>query len=262
MKRRMNNIFRRNGKSVVLAMDHGNGMNVLPDLNNPGKIIEKAVAGGIDGILTTYGIATTYYKEIGNIGLILRADGGTTQLAKSDEQSMDIINQVETAISIGADSMLCMGFPGASNEAITLKGLARLINEASKWNLPIGAEMLPRGFEPAKDGRTPENLAFACRVGAELGADYIKTAYSGDVESFKKVIEGCYKPVLVLGGGDPKDERRLFQMVKDSMEAGAAGVIMGRNIWRYPNPDKISEAIVAIVHYDATVDEALEILKN
>lgn len=260
MKRRMNNIFRRNGKSVILAMDHGNGMNVLPEMNNPGEIIEKAVANGVDGLLTTYGIATTYKKEIENIGLILRADGGTTQMAKSKDKSMDIVNNVESAIRIGADSMLCMGFPGASNEDITLKGLARLINDASKWNIPIGAEMLPRGFEPVEDSRTWENIAFACRVGAEIGADYIKTQYTGNKETFKKVIEGCYKPVLVLGGGSSQDEIDLFQMVKDAMDAGASGVIIGRNIWKHPNPDKMCEAIVAIVHDDAAVDEALAIL--
>ena len=260
MKRRLNNIFKSDGRAVVLAMDHGNGMSVLPELNNPGEIIKKAVAGGIDALLTSYGIATTFQKEIGNIGLILRADGGTSQLAKSTDKSMEIIYQVENAIKIGADSMLAMGFPGASNEDITLKGLAKLINEANKYNLPIGAEMLLRGFEPAEDSRTGDNLAFACRIGAELGADYIKTAYSGDKESFKKVVEGCYKPVLVLGGGVSKKEKDLFQMIKDSLEAGASGVIIGRNIWKHPNPDKICAAIAAIVHENVTVEKAVKMI--
>ena len=257
MKRRMHNIFRRDGKSFVLAMDHGNGLKVLPEMNNPGEIIKKAVAGGIDALLTTYGIASTYRKEIGNIGLILRIDGGTSQISVN-KASMEAIYTPEDAIRLGADGVLCMGFPGASNEDITLKDLATAVAECSKWNLPIGAEMLPRGFEPAEDGRTPENIAFACRIGAELGADFIKTEYTGDKESFKTVIEGCYKPVLVLGGGKIKTEKDLLQMVKDAMEAGAKGVIMGRNIWRHPQPDKICSAINMIIHGSGEVEEALK----
>ena len=260
MKRRLNNIFAKDGKSVVLAMDHGNGLPVLPALNNTGEIIEKAVAGGIDALLTTYGIATTFKKEIGGIGLILRVDGGTSYLAKSHDKSMEINYHIEDAIRIGADAVLCMGFPGASNEDVTLKGLARLVGEATKWNFVVGGEMLPRGFEGGEDARIAETVASACRMGAEIGADFIKTDYTGDIESFKQVIAGCYKPVLVLGGGKSKAERDLLQMVKDAMEAGAKGVIIGRNIWRHANPDKLCAAIVAIVHENAEVDEALKLL--
>lgn len=260
MKRRLNNIFSKDGKSVVLAMDHGSGSNVLPELNNTREIINKCVDGGIDAILTTYGIATTFQKELSNIGLILRADGGISHLAKTHDKSMEVIFNVEDAIRIDADAVLCMGFPGASNEDVTLKGLARLVGEAAQWNLAVGAEMLPRGFEGGKDSRTAENIASVCRIGAELGADFIKTEYTGDVESFKEVVKGCYKPVLVLGGSKTDSEINLFQMIKETMEAGAKGVIIGRNIWKHANPDKMVSAIAAIVHNDVTVDEALKLL--
>lgn len=260
MKRRLNNIFKSDGKSIVLAIDHGGAFNVLPELNNTGEIIEKCKEGGIDALLTTYGIITSYQKEIGDLGIILRADGGVSQLAKTRDKSVEVLYSVETALRIGADGMLCMGFPGASNEDTTLKGLARLVAEANEWNMPIGAEMLPRGFEPAEDSRTPENVAFACRLGAEIGADFIKTDYTGDKESFKKVVEGCYKPVLVLGGSKAKEDRDLLQMIKDSMDAGAKGVIIGRNIWRRPDPGKVCAAINAIVHENAEVEEALKLL--
>ena len=260
MKRRLNNIFCRDGKAVILAMDHGSGSNVLPELKNPAEILNKCVEGGIDGILTSYGIATTYQKELGNIGLILRVDGGTSHLAKTYDKSMEVIFNIEDAIRIGADAVLCMGFPGSTNEDITLKGLAKLVGEAKKWNMPVAAEMLPRGFEGGKDSRTAENIAAVCRIGVELGADFIKTEYTGDVESFKKVVEGCYKPVLVLGGSKTDSEKELLQMVRDSMESGAKGVIMGRNIWKHKNPDKIVSAIVDVVHNGATVDEALKLL--
>lgn len=261
MKRRMNNIFKADGKSLVLAMDHGNGLSVLPEMSNPGPIIKKAVSGGIDALLTTYGIATTFASELENTGLILRIDGGTTKMSVNGA-SMEDIFHIEDALRVGADGVLCMGYPGASNEDITLKYLTKNVSAASQWNLPIGAEMLPRGFELGNfdDARTAENIAFACRVGSELGADFIKTAYTGDIESFKTVVAGCYKPVLVLGGGKSKAEKDLLQMVHDAMSAGAKGVIMGRNVWRHPNPDKLCTALAAIIHEDASVEDALALL--
>lgn len=259
MKRRLNNVFKKDGKSFILAMDHGNGLKVLPEMNKPGEIIEKAVDGGIDALLTTFGIASTFQKEIGNIGLILRVDGGTSQLSVN-RASMEIVYRVEDAIRLGADGVLCMGFPGAQNEDITLKYLAGMAAKCREWGLVMGAEMLPRGFEPAEDARTTDNLALACRIGAELGADFIKTDYNGDKENFKKVVEGCYKPILILGGGKVKSERDLLQSIRDSLDLGVRGVVMGRNIWKHPHPDRICRAIAKLIHENAEVDEVMELL--
>jgi class I fructose-bisphosphate aldolase len=258
MKRRINNIFKKDGRAFILAMDHGNGLNVLPELNDTGSIIEKAVAGGIDALLTTFGIASTFQKEIGNIGLILRIDGGTSQISANKNASMSNIYEIEDAIRLGADGVLCMGFPGAQNEDITLKDLAYNAARCREWGLVLGAEMLPRGFEPVEDSRDPANIALACRIGAELGADFIKTEYTGDKESFKKVVDGCYKPILILGGGRVKTEEDLLKTVKDSIEAGGRGVVMGRNIWKHPKPDKLCRAIAKIIHEDADIKEALK----
>lgn len=259
MKRRMNNFFREDGKSFILALDHGGALGVLPDMNNPGEIIKKTVAGGIDGVLTTYGIAKTFQKEIANIGLMLRIDGGTSEISVTGDNTSNLYS-IEDAVRIGADGIMCMGFVGGQNEDTTLKSLAYNVAMCDKYGLVSSAEMLPRGWEPVGDGRTPENISLACRIGAELGADFVKTAYTGDIDGFRKIVEGCFKPILVLGGSSLKTEKDLLQMVKDSMEAGAKGVVMGRNIWRHPNPDKLCAAITKIVHEDAEVEEALELL--
>lgn len=259
MKRRWYNIFKNDGKAFVLAMDHGNGLKVLPDMNHPGEIIKKAVNGGIDGLLTTFGIASTFQKEIGNIGLILRMDGGTSQIAV-EKAPMSISYSVEDAVRLGADGVLCMGFPGAHFEDVTLKGLAKVAAECYKWGLVCGAEMLSRGFEPVEDARTVDNMSLACRIGAEIGADFIKSEFVGGIEGFKQIVDGCYKPILVLGGGKAKADRDILQMVRDSMDAGAQGVVMGRNIWRHSNVEGICAAVARIVHENAGVDEALELL--
>jgi DhnA family fructose-bisphosphate aldolase class Ia len=91
--------------------------------------------------------------------------------------------------------------------------------------------------------------------------DFIKTAYTGDVESFRSIVERVYVPVVVLGGGKSRNPRDLLDGIYGAMQAGAVGVAVGRNIYQYPEPDKIAAAIAAIIHEDATVDVALEYLR-
>ena len=125
MKRRMNNIFRKDGRSFVLAMDHS-AMMPSPDIKEPGRVISEAVEGGADGFLTTYGIIRKYQKDFGNRGIILRADGGISAIRKP-MAPMDLLYSAEDAVRIGADAMLCMGYPGSQTNEHTLKYLAELV---------------------------------------------------------------------------------------------------------------------------------------
>lgn len=255
--KRINNIFRKTGRTLIVAMDHGSGMNVLPELANPGEKIERIVAGGADAIMTTFGIASKFSNSIGSAALILRVDGGYSQMAQNSAP-IRLIYSVEDALRLGADAVVCMGFPGSKYEAETLPYLSKLASDCFKWGMPLMAEMLPRGFEGGDDSRTPENIALACRMGVELGADFIKTDFTGDIESFKQVVAGTFAPIVVLGGGKAKDPIALLQQVYDSVQAGGAGVAMGRNVWRQPEPEKITRAIARILHEGATVAEAKE----
>jgi DhnA-type fructose-1,6-bisphosphate aldolase and related enzymes len=261
MKRRMNNIIQKDGKAFLVAMDHGTGVYVLPELNHPDKVIQDCIEGGADGFLMSAGTASRFADCVGNKGLLIRADGGTSDL-NVNGAPFDLLVSVEDAIRLGADGVVCMDFPGATEEQAYSKILAKLVSDGAKWNMPVGAETLPRGFEFGKfdDLRTPHNLKLAARIGCELGADFIKTPYTGDKESFKELVDGCYRPVLILGG-NKKGEHELFQEIRDSLDCGAVGVIMGRNIYRNDSPVKMCEAITALVHGNVTVDEAMKIIK-
>jgi len=262
MKRRWNNIFKTDNRSFVLAMDHAMLMDVSSwGLKNPSQVIKKSISGGVDAILTTFGVAEYFQKEIGNAGLILRIDGGTTQLYHKNKV-MDKVRatfSVEDAIRVGADGVMCMGFPGLEEEEKMIQKLAHTASECNKWGIVFGAEMIPGGFIN-DEIKTLENVSFANRLGAEYGADFIKSIFVGDTESFRNVIENCYKPVLVLGGGKSRNDRDLLSMVKNAMEAGASGVTIGRNIWRHDSVEKICEAISVIIHHDASVEEAIKIV--
>ncbi len=257
---RWNRIFREDGKTLIVAMDHPGAFGLMEGLERPGEVIRQVRAGGADALLTTYGVVTRFAAEIGNLGIILRVDGGTSMLAMERGPSR-LLYDVYDALRVGADAVGSMGMPGSAYESETLPYLAELAAQCAEWNVPLMAEMLPGGFENPAEMWTPENIGHACRIGAEMGVDFIKTNYTGDVASFRRVVEQVYVPIVVLGGGKSKDSRDLLEGIYDAMQAGARGVAVGRNIWRHPTPDKITAAIAAIIHDNATVDAALEYLK-
>jgi DhnA family fructose-bisphosphate aldolase class Ia len=125
--------------------------------------------------------------------------------------------------------------------------------------MPLLAMMYPRGPN-IKDSHAVDLVAHAARLGAELGADIVKTNYTGDVESFKEVISSCHVPVIIAGGPKMETSSDVLQMVKDSITAGGAGLSIGRNVFQHEDPAKIVMALSAIVHSEASVAEALKIL--
>lgn len=259
MKRRINNILQEDGKSLIVAMDHGTGANVLPNLKNPGEIIEACRRGGADGFLVSPGMAKRFIKEISSKAMILRSDGGTNTLSTKGAPFKQSVT-VSEAIRLGADAVLCMDFPGSDQEIDTATTVAKLVEQGTEWNLPVIVESLPRGFEFDKhdDLRTPENITFIARMAVERGADFIKVPYTGDKESFRELVESCYVPVLVLGGSARAEKRAFLQEVKDALDCGAAGVIVGRNIYQAEDPEKMTRSIAKIIHQNVSVDEAME----
>jgi len=241
------NIFKSDGKSFVLAIDHPLTMPSF-DLSDIKSVIETATKNGVDAFLASYGTIRKFRESFGQCGVILRADGGTTMLRQSPGELKRLYTS-EEAERIGADALLCMGYPGSEHNEGTLVNLAETIKDAHKNDFFAGAEMLPYGFEKHEgiETHSVENVSFACRLGAEMGADFIKTDFVGG-ERFREVIENCYVPVLVLGGGKVKGEDEILQNVREAMACGASGVIMGRNIVRSSNMAALCREIAKIVH--------------
>lgn len=253
--RRMNRIFRADGRALIVAMDHGLIDGPCPGLENPAETIASVVAGGADAILTSYGIACRFARELAPVGLILRADGGGTSLGKMDGPGAQFYS-VEEALRLGADAVAVSAFPGSPKEEATLETLARVIGEAHAWGLPVMAEMVPGGFDSGPEYRTAASIALAARVAAELGADWVKIPYA---EGFDQVTAGCYVPAVILGGAKKGSERIMLETIKTALLAGGAGVAIGRNIFQADDPAAMTAAVAAILHQEASVDEAMEI---
>ena len=137
-----------------------------------------------------------------------------------------------------------MGYLGTPDESASLGLLGKVASECRLLGMPLMAEMLPLGYTAKPNA---QQLALAARVGAEMGADIVKTKFAGTAADFAAVVEGCYVPVLVLGGSarSPED---LFAEIRTAMSAGAAGVAVGRNVWQADDPAAVTRTMVEAVH--------------
>lgn len=257
--RRFHRLFGTDGRSVVIAMDHGTTDGAVAGFEDPEKVLKQVIAGGADAILTSIGIARHFSKQLKDIGVMIRCDGATSPLL---EHPRELIIGIEDVLTTGADAAAAMYFPGTMNGHDSTMYFPHLATEAHRWNIPVMAESLPYGFEEHPAARAVGPVADTCRMAAENGADIVKTFYTGEGESFRKVIRSCYVPVLVLGGPKTHSDREFLSSIRGALDAGARGVVIGRNVWQAVSPTAMTQALVALVHQDAGVDEALHILQE
>ncbi len=140
-----------------------------------------------------------------------------------------------------------------------LEAIGQVSRACNDWGMPLLAMVYARGPK-ISNGYDPKNVAHCVRVGVELGADIVKIAYTGDVESFARAVEVSCVPVVIAGGPKMNSTRDVLQMVYDSLEAGGAGISIGRNVFQHPNRAKLVSALRAIVHENSSVDDALQIV--
>ena len=258
-KLRMGRIFADDGRAVILAMDHASFMGPLRGLEDPGAMLRAAASSGIDAVLTTFGVARTFSTSFGRMGLILRMDGGAT-MRSANPGNLRRLFSVEDALRLGADAVACMGMIGYEEEAASLEVLSELTSQAAEWNMPVMAEMLVKNMEGGDP--TAEDVGFAMRIGAELGADFIKTVYAPPIEQYRIAIQACYCPVVILGGSKTPDEADLLNPVAEALEAGAKGVAIGRNVWQHDDPQGMCRALNSLVHEGASVAKALKEIRR
>lgn len=253
-KLRTRRIFAADGRTVIVAMDHTAYFGPMAGLERPGEVLRSVVEAGADAILTTPGIATRFGDQLGRTGLILRADGGSSRRDPQPAGLRQIVS-IERALRLDADALACMGMIGFPDESASLRVLTDLADECSRWGLVVLAEMLVNG----QDGGKPsaQDVGFAARVGADLGADLIKTTYIGPPAAFRTAIASCYPPVVVLGGDKAGDDRAVLVSVAEALEAGASGVAIGRNVWQHADPAGMTRALAGLVHGCVTVEEAM-----
>ncbi len=249
MKNRLSRIIRpKTGKTVMLAVDHGYFQGPTTGLKDFKKTLTPLVPHA-DCLFITRGMLRTSIDPGINTSICLRVSGGPSILGELSNE--DITTSIEEAVRINASGVGMSIFVGAENEDRTISNLGRLINEAERFGMPVLA-ITAIGRDMARDARY---LGLACRIAAEIGAHIVKTYYC---EDFYKIVESCPVPI-VMAGGKKISEKDALQMTANAVKEGASGVDMGRNIFQSDNPVGMLKAIKAIVHKNASVEEAFKI---
>ena len=253
--RRLRRIFREDNRTVVVPMDHGVSLGPVKGIENMQNTVTRLLKGGADAMVLHKGIAKRV--DIGRAGLIVHLSA-ISNLTPNCQNKVQVCT-VQEAINLGADAVSVHVNIGAENEAKMLTVLGKVADECDQNGMPLLAMMYPRGPK-IQNEHDVIAVAHAARIGAELGADIIKTNYTGNVETFKQVVEGCPVPIIIAGGPKTETNQEVLQMVKDSMRAGAAGLSIGRNVFQHRNSTLMVEALASIVHDGSTVEHALKLL--
>ncbi|MFC6768521.1 2-amino-3,7-dideoxy-D-threo-hept-6-ulosonate synthase [Natrinema soli] len=240
------------GSYVIVPMDHGITMGAVQGLKDIESTIDGVTSGGADAVLTQKGIAPRVHDNKNGRGYIVHLNGSTT--IGPDEEDKRMTGTVEEAIRVGADAVSFHINVGSDHEPDQLTQLSEVTETAERFGMPVLAMAYARG--PGVDPEDPEALGHAVRLAEELGADIVKTGYSGDAESFQHVVESTRLPVVIAGGSRGTD-RQTIEMVRGVMDAGGAGISMGRSIFQHEDPEAIARAVAGVVHDDLSTDEAL-----
>jgi len=241
------------GRYLVVPMDHGITLGPVTGLVDIESTVDAITRGGADAVLTQKGVAPRVHPHKNGKGYIVHLNGSTSIGPDSNDKRRT--GTVEEALRAGADAVSFHINVGSDHEPDQLTELGDLTETAHQLGIPVLAMSYARG--PGVDEHDAESLAHAVRIAEELGADVVKTAYSGDADSFEQVCAATRLPVVIAGGSRGTD-RETVEMVRGAMNAGAAGVSMGRSIFQHETPEAITRAVSAIVHDDDDVDDAID----
>jgi class I fructose-bisphosphate aldolase/fructose-bisphosphate aldolase/2-amino-3,7-dideoxy-D-threo-hept-6-ulosonate synthase len=243
-ERRIRQFIKPDGRSLLVAVDHAAYMGQGPPLSVIGDIAK----GGPDGVLATWHVARSSAVELAGSGLVLRVDGGMSELGAFPTADVStLLASVDDALRVGADAVVVLAFPGTKDEEVSLQRLALLCAECEKVGLPVIAEALPGGFGQEIEW-TFYTVARAARIAAELGADVVKTVCPGDPKEFGQVVSACPVPVVALGGPRVENEDDIVNFAKGIVDSGACGVAIGRNVWGSPDPAKLVTRLHEAIH--------------
>ena len=247
MKNRLSRIIKASGRALMLAVDHGYFLGPTTGLEDPAKTIVPLLPY-TDSLMLTRGVLRNSVPPQADIPIVLRVSGGNSILDE-DLSNEDITVAIDDAIRLNVSAMALSVYVGSAQQHKTLVNLAKLIDAGQKYGIPVLA-VTAVGKNMVRDERY---LSLSCRIAAELGAQLVKTYYC---EDFKSLIKKCPVPVVVAGGKKTSEEEAL-NLTYNSVNDGAVGVDMGRNIFQAEHPIAMIRAVRSIVHEGNSVKKAM-----
>lgn len=252
---RMSKLFREDGNCFYLAMDHGYFQGPTHGLEKPAETLAP-LAPYVDSIFVPRGTLRAAIPPTIKNSIILRVSGGNS-MALEDLTNENVTVSIDEILRLGVSAVGYSAYVGSKHEHETLMGLSNLVNMCAPYGIPVMAvTAVGRELGQKQESRF---LAMACRICAEAGADVVKTYYT---EDFEKVVDGCPVPVVIAGGPKTDNQLDVLKFVHDGMQRGARGVNLGRNIWQDAKPAGMARALQAVIHENATPEDAFDLYRS
>jgi 2-amino-4,5-dihydroxy-6-oxo-7-(phosphooxy)heptanoate synthase len=230
----------------LVRLDHSVAQGPLSSSDGFGRIVDEVGRNGADGIVIHKGRVRFLGRALPpDLALIIHLSASTRHAPDTDHKVL--VTGVEQALRYGADAVSVHVNLGSESEAHQLADLGRVADVCALWGIPLIAMIYPRGPNIG-DGSDAELVAHAASLAADLGADLVKTPYTGAVETMKEVVRSCPIPVITAGGEKADTEAVLYASIEDVMSAGVAGVAVGRNVFEARDVADVTRRIARIVH--------------
>ncbi len=251
-----------NGTALFLPYDQGlehgpRDFFANPDAADPGYIARLAVEGGFNGIVLHIGLAEKFAWDFaGEVPLILKLNG-KTEIPSDAEALSPVTATVADAVRLGADAVGYTLYVGTPAQAADIDACRRIREEASRLGMPLIVWAYPRGSAiEAKGGKDSfYAVDYAARVASELGADMVKVnfphpekrsgvpaAYDADFsaqQAMDAVVRSANRTLVLVSGGERAGEEAMLEKARQSAEAGATGLIFGRNVWQREHDESL-----------------------
>lgn len=259
---RMGRIFGRDGRAMVLPVDHGLMLGRVPGLDDPCGLVQAAADVGCDGLLMSLGLARAAAGTFADRGAPARLLTLDNLLRTDDEDPGTgvVVVSVRQAAALGADAvklLMAWDVPSAQRAATTRR-IAAVVEEAARWEIPVMVEpvtlRMPRG-QPAVELESD-----AARIAMELGADIIKIAYPGSPGALRSLKAELGLPIVILGGPGTSTAASLVRLVGEAVSAGASGIVIGRQVWQREAGERLAvmRALIDVVHGRLSAEQAAE----
>jgi len=250
---RLSRIFRKDtGNTLVLPVDHGIGGS-MQGLEDPVKVLRELQIPEVDAVLLNDGLsrqAKDIFEGKGAPGRMLNADVFSYEV-QNEKLEHHLTYSPEFAVRKGYDCVKLVLFwdRPAAERMRSMKLIASVIEEAAKWDMPVLVE--PLTSKPIEDPEERSKvLTDANRAAFELGADILKAAHPGNVDTLKEWVNAFNVPIILLGGSKAGTTEELIQQVDEAIEVGVNGVAIGRNVWQRPTEEakELLRTFAEIIH--------------
>ncbi len=270
-KRRLSRIFNKSsGNTIIVPLDDSLLTGPVLGLLNLESKIQKIIRGNPNAVLAFRGQFLNYGDLFSDVGGILNISASTI---RSNYPRKVLVGKVEDAISLGLEAVAVHVNVSSSYEYDMLRDLGKISIECDLMGMPLVAIMYVR-TENRDNSSSPcyeyedikisnrdkytELICHAVRIGVELGADIVKTQYTGTKETFQKVVQAAHPIPVVSAGGPPIEITQVLENAESIISAGGRGLSFARNIFSRKNPEPLLKTLSEIVHNKLTVTEALK----